>query len=458
MSKVVIVKKPRKRTHRPVAPRRAAYTGYGDYKKRTPRRARAPRAAPASSSASIGSTIGGHIGSFLGNGIQQVIKSLTGFGDYEISCNSFMPDKLSGDPPVIMNSPHNAGHIVRHREYIGDVYASTAFALTSYPINPGLIGTFPWLSQSADSYEQYKMRGLVFEFKSMSSDAVLSTASSSALGTVIFSTQYNALDTPFTDKRTMENYEFATSCKPSVSMLHPVECKASQTANVDYYIRNAPASGDQRLYDLGVFSVAVQGMQGAASNQVIGELWATFEVELLKPKLLIGGGMLLTDHFTSVAGSTFNLANPFGTTANNLLLTSGSNIGCVLYPQTLGSIPAGSIEFPSFVVDGFYKVDYYLVCSVATANSPSYTALGQTVNIDVVSSAVNILGNKLVSYECIPPATSTCTGFHITQICKIIQTAPGTKPRLQLLFNAGLFPTGTQICDLMITQMSPTIN
>ena len=43
-----------------------------------------------------------------------------------------------------------------------------------------------------------------------------------------------------------------------------------------------PANADARLYDLGTFSIATVGMQ--ADSGVAGELWCTFEVELLKPK------------------------------------------------------------------------------------------------------------------------------------------------------------------------------
>jgi hypothetical protein len=39
---------------------------------------------------------------------------------------------------------------------------------------------FPWLSNIAQNFESYKLRGLVFEFKSMSGDALTST--NTALG------------------------------------------------------------------------------------------------------------------------------------------------------------------------------------------------------------------------------------------------------------------------------------
>lgn len=193
------------------------------------------------------------------------------------------------------------------------------------------------------------MRGLVFEFKTMSSDAVLSSGASSALGTVIFATQYNALDKPFEDKRTMENYEFANSTKPSESMLHPVECKRSQTPVDLLYVRTEElvSTGDLRMYDLGNFSFAVQGCQNAAPGQVIGELWCSFEVEFFKPKLLpLGGASTLMDHYQLRGANLVGPTNPFYT-QNGLTRLPGSNLGT--YIQVSNTNPphaANSILFP----------------------------------------------------------------------------------------------------------------
>jgi hypothetical protein len=404
-------------------------------------------------------SVGATVGSYLGHGIQTVVKALCGFGDYKVRSNSLMPGKLGGDPPIIKNSK-NGGHIVRHREYMADVFAASAFTSTTYAINPGLIGSFPWVSQQADSYEQYKFRGLVFEFKSMSSDAVLSSSASSSLGTVVMSTQYNVLDQPFTDKRTMENYEFANSCKPSLSMLHPIECKASQTSISELYVRTGATSvGDQRLYDLANFSIAVQGMQGAGANQVIGELWCTYELEFFKPKLLVGGGALLTDHWFGAGTNVFQVNAPLGTTSNVLTKTSGSNLGCFIQVPVVAPYNANSIIFPLYVVDGTYLITYAMGGTVATpATSATYGATGTTINIDVVSSKATILSGGGSSYNLVPNSGSTTMAIFVQQVVRIVQTLPGVAPGFQLLFPSGALPTGTTVLDLVVTQLSPGIN
>lgn len=219
----------------------------------------------------------------------RVGRTIRGFGDYSIKHNTIMSGGMS--PPMITNSVVTGGVILRHREYLRDITAATDFTNLQFDVNPGINATFPWLSQIATSFEQYKFRGLVFEFKSMAADVVLSTAASTALGTVIMGTKYNVLEQPFTNKFEMENWEFTSSCKPSCNMMHPIECAASQTPVDMLYIRSTNATqgamaGDLRLYDLCNFNIAVQGMQNTGQDGTsIGELWATYEVELYKPKL-----------------------------------------------------------------------------------------------------------------------------------------------------------------------------
>jgi len=293
---------------------------------------------------------GAQLGALVGGGLQKVFKMITGFGDYQVSNNSLMSGGMS--PPQIVNSVNKGGIIMRHREYITDITASTNFVSLPFDLNPGLVSTFPWLASVASNFEEYVFRGLIFEFKTMSSDVILSSNTTTALGSVIMATQYNTLDSLFVDKRTMENYEFACSSKPSLSFIHPIECKRSLDFDTHLYVRNGAFQGDQRLYDLGTFQVAVQGMQ--ASSGVIGELWASYEVELFKPK--VGVQPLQADHY-QLTGVTNIL--PFGT---NFISTNGSTLGTVLTSSTI-SWPIGDTAL------------YFLYYSI-TGTAASITAPG----------------------------------------------------------------------------------
>ena len=268
--------------------------------------------------------IGGRIGRFLGNLSPYApniaaelgelagnkIASVFGPGDYHITnpTNNALLD--AGDsPPQFNNNGHFRTTTVRHREYIGDIYSSTGFNINGYNINPGLGSTFPWLSSVAGNYECYRLKGMLFEFKSMSSNALTST--NTALGTVIMATQYNAADASFVSKQQMENYEFAQSCKPAESMCHYIECAKNTAPLSELYIRNGtvPQGQTQQIYDIGKFFIATTGMQAANVN--IGELWVTYEVDLLKPKLIQGQYGDGINYYNGYLGNGISTSNYF---------------------------------------------------------------------------------------------------------------------------------------------------
>ena len=226
----------------------------------------------------------------------------------------------------------NSSLKVRHREYIMDIVSGPAntFNNQTFSIQPGLNTVFPWLAPIAAQYEQWRPLGIVFEFKTLYADAIASSAANSSLGGVIMATDYNAINPAFPNKQAMDNTEYTTSCKPSVSFYHPIECAPRDVANPLYYIRSGavPQGSDARLYDLGTLNVATFGI--ASANVVVGELWATYEIELLKPISTSAAGFnVLSDHWQLVgagSGSPPSLLGAQGTQ----VLTKGSSLGTTI--------------------------------------------------------------------------------------------------------------------------------
>jgi len=267
------------------------------------------------------------VGGFLGRGAKAMFKAVTGFGDYKVGSNTLM----GGSVPQVRNSP--GGTIVRHREYVLDITSQSNFTNDSYPLNPGMSELFPWLSATAQNYEEYEWRGVILEFRSLASSLNASSLTS-GLGALIMATQYNPLDPDFPDKRTMENYEFASSSKPSENCIHPIECKRSMNTATHLYVRTGPpeANADLRLYDLGNFQIARQGMPVDFNGTVIGELWVTYEVEFFKPKLVsTTGATALAD---SYIGANAQSGVPFGTNITSTAIMSANTCGC----QFLGNL------------------------------------------------------------------------------------------------------------------------
>jgi hypothetical protein len=203
---------------------------------------------------------------------------------------------------------------VQHCELISDVFGSTGFALTQFPINPGISSSFPWLSQLADMFEEWKPNAITFCYRPMSGSAV--NSASAALGSIIMATDYNALNQPFVNKQAMESYEGAQSVVPFNPVCHTVECNKSLNPMGIFYTRSggAPTGSDLRLYDLGNFYVATQGFQTAYDA---GELWISYDITFFKPRLIPqedNADGNTTDHFTTYPYNTGTGNQPGGTT------------------------------------------------------------------------------------------------------------------------------------------------
>lgn len=396
---------------RPAA-RKAAVTGLGAYK--------------ATKGANFGTRAGGYLGSKLGEwaggAAHSLFSSITGLGAYEVKSNVL----LAQDPAPMVNKDTHGGVVLRHREYIGDVITSGtagAFNLTSFAINAAQETTFPFLSQIAQNYESYVFEGLIFEFRSMSADALNST--NTALGSVIMATDYNAGNPVFVSKAEMENYEFGSSCKPSVNMIHPIECEPKQTAiSNNLYTRPfaVPAGQAVQLYDMGNFQIATVGFQGTNVN--IGELWCTYQVCLLKPKMFTALGNANTFyHSNNLSGVTSNL----GTLSTISVI--GNTIGCA-------QVDDREINFPRSQFPQTYFVT--VIWSDATGVTWVPPALSTNCALAPFYSAA----------QAIPQ--SGVTGVKLMTIQFAITTPQVGIPYFYI--NAG-GTTGTQSCSVRIVQI-----
>lgn len=258
--------------------------------------------------------------------------------------------------------------VITHREFIRDVNPSVAFTKFAYPLQPGYGKTFPWLSQIAAQYEEYKIHALVFEYRSLCSDSVVATSTSLGMGSVVLGTNYNPTKNPFVDKRSMENYEGCTAKKPSVGNIHVVDVKKASTAIPGLkWIRTGPPGPDEdlRLYDAGVFTLATVGIPtGAVPNEgTIGELWVAYSIEFFKPKFLSGiGANLITDHYSIPLGwsGSFSDVAPFGVflqyPAGTKLFPNALNCGAT-WLSKITAAGYNILNFDASCQGKYFKVD-----------------------------------------------------------------------------------------------------
>lgn len=243
---------------------------------------------PKGSFAKAGGMLGGLFGpkgAMLGSGAGAMLSRITGVGDYTVKSNSIMTDTAtySGEVPAFGKTDNSTR--VRHREFVMDVTMDAtpaAFRNTSYVIQPSNAALFPWLSSLAKNYQQYRLHGCVFVFKSTTSDY----SAAGALGKVAMATNYNVRDSAFLNMQELENAEFSVSGKPSLSRVHPIECAANNGVPLVKWVRDAlydQSGGDDRLYDVGKFQFATSGLPIGTANAVIGELWVSYDIEFYKP-------------------------------------------------------------------------------------------------------------------------------------------------------------------------------
>lgn len=228
--------------------------------------------------------LGGPVGSSVGTSLGAAISKWLGSGDYTVDTNSIVRSaKASTSIPLMHTS--NQTVVVRHKEYLGTVKSSTEFKIQhSYPINPGLKGSFPWLSNIAQGFSEYRIKGLVYHYVPTSGHSVAST--NTALGSVMMTTNYRCTDSEPSSKVELLNEYWACESVPSETFAHPIECDPKENPFNIQYTRSAdvPADDSRLMYDLGNTYVATQGQQ--IDGATLGDLWVTYEVELKKPVLI----------------------------------------------------------------------------------------------------------------------------------------------------------------------------
>jgi len=212
--------------------------------------------------------------------------------------------------PRFTRQKYNSVRIV-HRELVASITGTSTFSVlptNSFPLNPGMAVTFPWLSNQAVSWEQYKFHKLKFCY--------YSRCSTTTAGSVFLIPDYDAADqAPYTEqiastyRGTVENApwvpEFSCTLDPS-SLNGPLNRR---------FVRNSPLNlADQRVSDAGDFFVGTN--DGTATPW--GKLWVEYDVELFNPQQPPGGDLSIGfEHLNSQTWSSSNKFSSVVIGANN---------------------------------------------------------------------------------------------------------------------------------------------
>lgn len=385
-----------------------------------------------------GAKVGEKLGSYL-----HYIGKIFGSGDYVTSSAQVKSNVLVNEGQIPQFGASSNQVRIKHREYLGDVITSGtagAFQLTEYAINPGLLSSFPWLSQVCGaSFQQYRINGMVFEFRSMSADALNST--NTALGSVVMATDYDSKDASFTTKQQMENTEFGVSCKPSSCMIHAIECARTQTSVSELYIRSAavPSGADIRLYDMGRFSIATTGFQGTSVN--CGELWVSYDISLFKAIQIPAMGTAPMYHLMlDASDATKPLLEKSTQPTGYIFDTLGCSINTAKTVLTLPlGMPVGSYFMALYCIRGSSTASV-----VAPTITPSQGVAYLGLSITNSSSGFNA------------PQTATGTTLMVMYTFRYDGTGTPAAPPILTFSGGATFPTAAN-GDLFILPVNGTI-
>jgi len=346
---------------------------------------------------SMGTAMGSSLGAYMGapkQGAQfgktvgMKISKLIGSGDYAVTdapaVNSLFPKSSNGGGYAQFSSSSGATRIT-HREYIKDIQTSLtagAFSIEGLEINPGLSFNFPYMAAIAQNFEEYRIRGMVFEFVSSCS----SYSSGTAMGTTIMAMEYNSAAPAFTNKPQMENSDFAISARFDKNMMYGVEC--SSNVQNSYYVRSGASSLPVTTTDLGVLYIATQPSASLTAGMTIGELWVSYDIELLRPRITPA-------RWGYSHQSLANAANGYYSPTTTKVIVYGSLTG-VTYTWAQPSL---TIKFPNASIGDSYNIFLHCITAGTVITTSSTAASGFSILPLLTSGAsgVSLSGSQIVT-------------------------------------------------------------
>jgi len=157
---------------------------------------------------------------------------------------------------------------IKHRAFIKPISSFSTFTADKLSCNPGISGSFPWLSKLARKYEMYRFTSLKYSYRSV--------AATSTPGVIMLSFDYDAADD-------------VPNTKSKQAMTIP-NAESNSWTNVDLVVKPDSnwrfvrpgvlgANLDVKTYDFG--NLIYSSVYG--SGIVTGELYVEYTVELKRP-------------------------------------------------------------------------------------------------------------------------------------------------------------------------------
>jgi len=232
--------------------------------------------------------------------------------------------------------------VIEEDEYIGEVIGNATganFKATSYSVNIGQAGTFPWGAGVAkNNFEKYEFEYLEFYYKPEGGEYATNTQT----GKVMLAFDSDAADATPTSKQQMEAMDPHADDMPSKRIKLVIPPRMFKKFVDGYFIRPAglPGATDIKTYDVGNLIVATQGLN--ANTATVGELRVRYKCRVMIPVLEAIAAAPINNSasfFITAAGEV-----AIATTVNFQLVFSTAVTNGLAIVNTLGSFvpPAGN--------------------------------------------------------------------------------------------------------------------
>lgn len=227
---------------------------------------------------------------------------------------------VSYSSKVTVKKPRLGGNgsiTINHCELLSDVVTDDnyqgGFSLYSVSVNPGLQRVFPWLSNIARNFQEYRFKSCRVIY--------ISECSTSTTGQIMMTASYDpSLNAP-QDETDMSNYEGYVADNVYRSFTFDLN-KKGMNSQLHYYIRgtnpNTTNSNieDIKLLDCANFYYAIDNAPN--DSNYLGKLWIDYSVELLRPFTNKGLQQVVTASSIIITGTSVSLLEPFPISGNSI--------------------------------------------------------------------------------------------------------------------------------------------
>lgn len=281
---------------------------------------------------------------------------------------AYASGQRTGGPSITRTSVDSCRIV--HRELIASVTGTVAFAVQqSFPLNPGIAATFPWLSNEALGWERYKFNRLAFCY--------YTRTGSNVPGSVLLAPDYDAADAAPVTEQAASSYHDTQEDAPWKDIKCITTPSDLLSGEGSKFVRTGTLAANQdiKTYDSGNLHLCT--VDGTAVSW--GKLWVEYDVTFFTPQTPPGGFPIVGT--IASGGTTLAAGTPFGTVpvfAGNVSMGGGASAALV----TLANMVVGA----NYLIQGKVQGTVITSCAINALIGGGASAAGPTARPDLINA------------------------------------------------------------------------